>query len=295
MRTLTLILPLAIALTAIPATAQDDPLTGHEFRELVLADGSDPEAWVPAECEITSSDEHAREGAAIHMHIPVDFHAGEIKYPIGWPRMYLPFADEARDWSGYDFLSLWIYAETSRDKLPSTPLGLIVRCPDRGSSYGRSLTELTAGEWLHVVTPISALPDATNCAAVQFYISESNYADRDTVDFYVDDMKLLAYAEPTVLELTPLTGLMYADAMSLRVQVRIAGLADDVVADMTCALKRDGKTLAEENLAVTRGVQSLLMTLGSARLVLGECTLEATIEGGQTVTKTIRIVASPWE
>ena len=295
MRTLTLILPLAIALTVTPAATQDDPLAGHEFRELVLADGSDPEAWVPAECEITSSDEHAHEGTAIHMHIPVDFHAGEIKYPIGWPRMYLPFAEEARDWSGFDFLSLWIYADTSRDKLPSTPVGFAISCPDRNSQWTRTLNEVKKGEWAHIIVPLSACPDLTNCTNIKFHISESNYQDGDTVDFYVDEVKLLAYAEPTILELTPLTGLMYADATSLRVQVRVAGLADDDVAEVTCALKRDGKTLAEESLAVTRGAQSLLMALGSSQLAPGECTLEATIEGGQTTTQTIRIVASPWE
>jgi hypothetical protein len=289
LRTLTLILPLAIALAVTPAVTQDDPLAGHEFRELVLADGSDPEAWVPAECEITSSEEHAREGASVLFHVPVDHFAGEIKYPIGWPRMYLPFAED------FDFLSMWVYTDTSREKLPRTALGFAILCPDRNSQWTRTLNEVEKGEWVRVVVPLSLVPDLTNCTSIKFHISESNYQHEDIVDFYVDDVKLLAYAEPTILELTPLTGLMYADATSLRVQVRVAGLADDIAADMTCVLKRDGQTLAEENLAVTRGAQSLLMTLGSSQLAPGECTLEATIAGGHTVTQTIRIVASPWE
>lgn len=287
---MTLVLPLGIA------QAQDDPLAGFAFNEHVLSDGNNAHEWVTTECEVQGAMSHAREGAGLQMHIPVDHTTGEVNYPIGWPRMYLPIPEDQRNWSGYDFISVWIYADTSRDKLPGTPLGMIVRCPDRDNSHKRSLTELTKGEWSRIVTPISELPNSSNCTSVQFYISESSYDHGDTLDFYIDDLKLLAYAAPVILELRPLTGLMYADASSLRVQARIAGLAADIAADLTCVLKRGDAVLAEENLAVTRGMQSFLLNFGRGALELGECTLEATIEGSdRVVTVPIHVVTSPWE
>ena len=285
-----------VALCCAAGMTQDDPLEGVELTRHVLSDGENAAAWSTAECTAESSPEHVRSGNAVHMHIPVDFKTGEPNYPIGWPRMYVNVPEGERDWTGYDFLSVWIYSDTSREAFPSSPLGLIVRCPDRQTSYTRNLSELVKGEWSHIVTPIAALPNPKDCAAVQLYISESNYSDGDVLDFYIDDLELLAYAAPTVLELRPLNGVMYADAGNLRVQARVSGLAEDATAELTCALKLGDKTLAEEKLTAKRGVQSLLMNFGRGTLQPGECTLTARIEGSdRVVTVPIRVVSSPWE
>ncbi|MCD6360144.1 MAG: hypothetical protein J7M38_04705 [Armatimonadetes bacterium] len=277
------------------AVAQDDPLEGFKFNEHVLSDGSNAQAWVTAECTVQSALAYARDGAALQMHIPVDYSTGEPQYPIGWPRMYLAIPEGERNWTGYDFLSLWIYPTSSRETLPRDPLGLIVRCPDKAHSYHRALTELVKGQWTHIVVPISELPNSSNCAAIQFFISESHYADGDIVDFYIDDLCLLTYAEPTILQLQPMTALMYSDASCLRVSATVAGLEEGATTGLTCQLKSGDEVLAEDNLTVRRGEQSFLLNFGGG-LHVSECTLQASLEGSdRVVTVPIRVVTSPWE
>lgn len=285
-----------VALTCALTEAQQDILERFRFTEQVLSDGTNVQQWTTAECTAQSAATPGRPGTAVHMHIPVDHTTGEPNYPIGWPRMYLTIPTDARDWSRWDFLSVWIYADTSRPALPSSPLGMIVRCPDRNTSYSRTLSELRKGQWTHIITPIADLPNPRDCTAVQFYIAEANYTHGDTVDFYIADLKLLAYAEPVILELRPLANLLYADSSALRAQVRVAGLEEGATAELTCRLKCADVVLAEQKLSAKRGLQSVLLQFAGAGLLIGECTLEATIAGNEHVTSVpIRVVSSPWE
>ncbi len=295
MRNWTPIMVVAALMVACGSWAQA-PVDGAAMNRHVLADGESNEGWEIAECTMEPSDTQARSGKSLNFHVPVDHTAGEIKYPIGWPRTYLSIPEDQRDWSGHDFLEMWVYANTSREKLPGTAVGFTIACPDRSNSWHRTLTEVKKGEWARIVIPLTVCPDITNCASIKFHVSESSYEHGDMVEFYVDDVALLSYAEPTILELLPLTGLMYADASSLRVQARVTGLAADAPAEMNSVLKLGDKVLAEENLTVERGLQSLLMSFGAGSLKPGECTLTATITGSERVlTVPIRVVASPWE
>ena len=124
-----------------------------------------------------------------HFHIDVDHHAGEKAYPIGWPRTNFPFTQPwQRDWSGYDFLEFWVYSETSRETLPAIPLGMLLHTPDRAHQFNRELRELRKGEWVQIRIPISRLGSHQDVRLIQFFISESNYADHAVLDLYISDI-----------------------------------------------------------------------------------------------------------
>jgi len=190
----------------------------------VLADGDGDFRWHAAEAMVQPDATHAREGRAMRFHIDVDHQTGEPDYPIGWPRTYLRIPEDTRDWRKWDFVEFWVYVETSRASLPGTPLGFIVRSPDKPNSYHRTVDEAQKGQWAHVRIPTSDMPSPGKCTAVQFYVAESDYNHGDVLDFWIDDLALLRYAEPTVLRVRPLGEVQYADAGVFRFEVAMTGL-----------------------------------------------------------------------
>ena len=79
----------------------------------VIADGDGGSVWYAAEARMERDTDHARDGRAMHFHIDVDHQTGEPKYPIGWPRTYTNIPKENRDWTRWDFVEFWVYADSS--------------------------------------------------------------------------------------------------------------------------------------------------------------------------------------
>ncbi len=141
------LLVMTTLLVAACGCAQEQAATPEpKMEKLLISDEETGEGWETAEATMQPSEEHAREGKALNFHINVDHTTGEPNYPIGWPRTYHPIPEDQRDWSQWDFLDFWLYADSSRDKLPSTPLGLILRCPDKAGSWSRTLSEAKKGK-----------------------------------------------------------------------------------------------------------------------------------------------------
>ena len=284
---------LALLVAAIaPAAAQTDE---PPMEELMIADGDSGSVWTPAEATMEPDDVHARAGRAMHFHIDVNHSTGQPDYPIGWPRAYTTIPEGQRDWTDWDFIDFWLYADTSREGLPGSPLGFIVRCPDKANSFSATLSQADKGEWVHFRFPISALPSAADCTAIQFFISESNYRDGDVLDFWIDDLKLLRYAEPTIIRLQPLNQVLYADQPVLRVAVEMTGLEDAATAQVEVALVRDDETVQQASAPLAAGVTTIPLSVEGGATA-GEYQVQARVVGSdRTVTKTVRVVSSPWE
>ncbi|MGC9317863.1 MAG: hypothetical protein ACP5KN_07505, partial [Armatimonadota bacterium] len=264
------------------------------MERLVLADGDSGSEWVPAEATMDPDDRHARQGRAMHFHVDVNFETGQPDYPIGWPRTYLRVTEAQRDWTGWDFVDFWLYAETSRESFPSTALGFIVRCPDRNNQWQTTL-EPKKGEWVHYRFPVSNVPDPTNVHAVQLFISEANYAHGDVLDFWIDELALLRYAEPTIVAVRPLNQVAYADADVLRVRVKLTGMDEGEAVEVLTRLVDDGETLRQSATTLGDGTHTMPLQVGG-RLEPGEYEVQAQIVGSdRTLSETIRMVSSPWE
>lgn len=290
-RLLTGTLLLAAVLMTTIAFAQDD---GPPMERRILADGDTDSEWVPAEAEMTPSDEHAREGRAMHFHVDVNFETGQPDYPIGWPRTYLRVPEDMRDFSEWDFIDFRLYAETSRESFPSTALGFIVRCPDRNNQWQTTL-EPVKGEWVHYRFPVTNVPDPTNVHAIQLFISESNYRHGDVLDFWVEDLALLRYAEPTIARMQPLSEVIYSDSQVLRVRVRLTGMEEGATAEVLARLIRGGQTVHQSSAKLPPGTHTIPLRLDGG-LEDGRYGVRTQIVGSEhTVESTVRVVPSPWE
>ncbi len=264
------------------------------MERLVLADGDSGSKWHAAEATMEPDSEHARAGRAMRFHVDVDHFDGEAGYPIGWPRTYLPLPAEKRDWSRWDFLECWIYAETSRDDLPPNPLGLIVRSPDRQQSFHATLSEVQIGQWTHFRFPVAGMPNPGQNTAVQFFIAEADYAHGDVLDFWIDDLALLRYAEPTLLGIRPQRHVIYADAETLRVEVELTGLDEGATAEVDVALRRDEKTIASTTVTLPSGVSGVVLPLKASEP--GPYEVHANVAGSARVLAApVRVITSPWE
>ncbi len=278
-----------LLLTAVGGARADEP----PMERRVLADGGSQ--WRTAEATMRPDATHAREGRAMRFHVDVNHQTGQPDYPIGWPRTYLTMPDDVRDWRNWDFVEFRLYAETSRESLPNTPLGFIVRSPDKPNSYHKTVHEAQKGEWNHVRIPTADMPRPGRCTAVQFFISESNYDHGDVLDFWIDDLALARYAEPTILSAQPLGAVQYADADVVRIEVRVTGLENGQTTKLLLRLVREGETGRRSSAVVPSGTRAVPLEVGG-NLNPGRYDLQAQIAGSQrTVTQTIRVISSPWE
>jgi hypothetical protein len=258
-----------------------------------IEDGSGAARWTPAEATVEESTEFAGpDGKSLHFHIDVDYTTGQPDYPIGWPRMSMQPPAELQDWSRYDFLELVIHSETSRDSLPSTPLGFIAHTPDRAHEYSRTLTELKKGETTTIVIPLSEIPRHNLVPHNQFFISESNYRDKDVVDFYIDEIALTRYAEPGLSDCAPLQSIAFADAAPLGLRFRVLGIDEGQTGLVKATLKQGGTLVAEGQWELARGPQEVWF-VPKQPLKPGEAQVEVTL-GQSRWTGTMRIVASPY-
>jgi hypothetical protein len=262
---------------------------------MVLADGERDSDWHSAEATMLPDSTHAVQGRAMRFRVDVNHDTGQPDYPIGWPRTYMNIPVELRDWRKWDFLEFWIYADTSRERLPNTPLGFIVRSPNRAKSYQKSVHELQKGEWIQVRVPTSDMPTPAECTAVQFFVSESNYQHGDVLDFWIDGLVLLRYAEPTMISVRPMGQVHHADASSIRIEVRMTGLEEGETAQLSLRLLRNGKTVRRSAAEVLSGSQSVALEVGD-NLEVGRYELRAQVAASKRIITTpLRVISSPWE
>lgn len=254
--------------------------------------------WSAAESAMETSDVHARDGRRVlRWHVAVDHFAGEAKYPIGWPRVGYSLREAAaRDWSGWDYLEMWVYTDTTRQALPREPVGLALYTPDKDSAYRRALTELAKGQWVQIRIPLSQVPRHEDVRLIQLHISESNYRHQDQLDFYIDGVALLRYARPTLLGFSAEQAVMFTDARQLPVRFDLTGIKRDEGAEMTCELRQGGKVIARTAAKVRRGPNRVVLALGGKELNPGEYELVARVAGGaESDPVRVRLVESPWK
>ena len=268
------------------------------MEKLVLDGGEDVSPWGVAEATVTADAAHVKQGeTAMHLAIPVDHYAGQPDYPIGWPRTYRDFREPwQQDWSSFEFFSFCIYCATSREALPSEPLGLILYTPDKVRAYNRTLTELKKDEWVHVVIPLNQVPRHESVTRIQFYISESRYSHGDTLDIYVDDIALTRYAEPTIDAFAVGQKAIWSDARWLPATFRMLGLQAGDEAVVEFQVRRGRRVAARATRSVAQGTQRAWIDLGPRALPAGSCEVAARLKGARDwVTAPVRVVASPWE
>jgi hypothetical protein len=284
-----------VAEAAGSAATLEAARSGAATERVLLFDGKIERVWATAESDASLETNRVPAGArALHWHIKVDHLGGEPKYPVGWPRLWRALQGAERDWSGYDYLVFRVLADTSREKLPRTPVTLLLRMEAAEGSWSRPLAELKKGEWVPYVVPIAGLPKPEAVQQIMFSISDADYRHQDEVHFIIADLALERFAAPTLLEFAPEQGVLFADTASLAVRLRVSGLKSGERAEVVCEMKRNGQTVSRATVTAERGAQRVVLKPGEQPWAAGAYELAGSIGGGPAVAAPVRLVDSPW-
>lgn len=237
---------LVLCLTAVAADERPygKGLTDANKESLPLDAAADVQLWQngsPDETHLAHSDKGWKGRPALLFANRVDHTKGEKSYPVGWPRTALDLAKrKLTDWSVYDAFECWIYAETSREKLPGSPLGVNFQHSGRKQSSSFPLNTVRKKEWVKIVVPIVQIKSPSDVQRVQFNISESNYRHGDQVDFYISQPALTRYVDPAVSELAVRRQVLFGAERVVEAEFRLAGHKDLERTTVECSVGQDG-------------------------------------------------------
>lgn len=268
------------------------------WEKMPLVTTSDLPKWSAVESRLEPAPERTKvPGVSWRWHVDVDYTTGEAKYPVGWPRISRTIPEGAlRDWAEWDFLRCWIYVETSRSALPLEPIGLGLHTPDRTNAYNRTLSELRKDQWTEIRIPISQIAGAEDVRQIQFHVAESNYKHGDRVDFYLNDLSLVRYAEPALFNLAAENTVLFSDAAQLPVRFELLGVKPLAHARVSCEVRRDGRVFAKSAVELSRGLQRVVLDLSGAKLLPGIYEVHASVnDRAQDTHAAVRVVESPWK
>ena len=256
---------------------------------------SDPQRWEPAECETSVSPHTAWEHPSVRMHIPVDFTAGEKKYPIGWPRMYLKLNPDEQAWQAYDRFEFQLFTESSRTNLPKRPLMLHVYGPqDQKKLFPLDLA--TIGSSKTFAVNISDLGLTGTVARLGVNINEADYADKDVVDFHLGGFRLARATAAQVTELKAVVPALFRDSRVLTVELVAEGPPEKLAAGIPLQLRCGERIALAKNVTVTRGRQTVYLPLKDVTLEPGIYSLVACPDSPDLRKEvTVTIVSSPWQ
>jgi len=280
--------------------AQGMPKTVYEGKNevLYLDDWASPKRWRPAECTVTAAKKHVADGRpTLHMHVPVDHHAGEKKYPIGWPRMDLPMRQPwEKDWTNFEQFEFSVYTEMSRKKPPKTPITLILYCPDRNRAWSRRLGELKLNEWVKFSLPVSQMRYVEGVATVKFSTSESSYDHGDQLHFYIGGFRFVRSAECQVANLKIKNAAVFQGQPTIDVEIDVLGVPKGISRAVPFTIRQGDAIIRHEQLPVRRGRYVLPIDISELKLAPGTYALVA-FEGDEEKTKSgaFRVVGSPWK
>ena len=233
----------------------------------------DPKRWSPSECVASGSPLDAVEHGAVRMHVPVDFTAGEKQYPIGWPRMYLNLLPEEQNWHDYDRFEFQLFTETSRTNLPRRPLAFHLY-DVQGQKKLITLDQAATGVWKTVALSISDLGLSGSVARLGLNINESDYADKDVIDFHFGGFRLVRATDAQVTELKTVAPALFCDSRVLPVEVVVEGPPEKLRAGLPFRLRCGDRVALSQTLPVARGRQTLYLSLSETSLAAGAYTLE---------------------
>ena len=264
-----------------------------EYRTL---DGlADPKRWAPAECETSVSSHTAWEHPAVRMHIPVDFKAGEKAYPIGWPRMYLNLKTDEQDWQAYDRFEFQLFTETTRASLPKHPLTFhVYNAQGQQKLFPLDLAAIGASKTFTVNVSDLGLPG--NIARLGFNINESDYADKDVIDFHLGGFRLVRATAAQVTELRAAAPALFRDARVLPVELVVEGPPEKLAAGIPLQLRRGDRVALTQTVPVARGRQTVYLPLKGTMIEPGTYALVACPDDPALRKETtVTLTSSPWQ
>jgi len=264
--------------------------TKDPIERRVLIDGKAAEGWVAVESTLTPA---TVDGVnALLFRVPVDWHAGEPEYPVGWPRMQTEFSQPQGDWGSWDEVRLRLLARSSAGGFPYRPFGITIRSDDQ-RGWEEDVESLTAGQWQDISFDLHELPFRDRVRGAGLFISEDKYTDGTVLEFYIARLELLRYTAPMLIESRPITDLSFADAELLAVYVKLAGVAKGETVPVELRLTRGEEAIAAHRTPALAGETRLSLPL-PPHLAPGDYTISAAVRG-RTLSASVRLITSPWQ
>jgi|GEM_PF-690319 len=297
--------PVVYGQTARPVTPLFTPTTGamtpivDQEEVLQMDEFLNPQRWGPSEATVSASEMIVDGKPALHFHIPVDYYAGEEKYPIGWPRMYFTLKTPEKVFAQYDRFEFKIYAMMSREDVPASALNVALysdsRTPNATIKFGKEVP-LPLGQWTQVSKPISEIKSPEQLEKIGVNISERDYRHGDKLDFHFADFRLVRSSFCRVSAMTAQSAVLFADTGVIPVEIVVEGPASDAARGIPFELSQGGKSLRLETLPARRGPQRLDIDVAELRLAPGEYQLTAfPANPERRVSVPIKVISSPWE
>ena len=267
--------------------------TPCEYRHL---DGlASPERWSSAECDTSVSIYKAWEHPAIRMHIPIDFGAGEKQYPIGWPRMYLNLRPDEQNWQDYDRFEFRFFTDTSRTNLPKRPL-IFHLYDGQGQKKLITIDCAAIGEWKTFSARISDFGLPSSVTRLGFNINESDYCDKDMINFHFGGFRLARGTVAQVTELKALTPALFIDSRVLPVKLVMEGPTERMAEGLPVQLRDGDRIILKRNVPVTRGRQIFYLPFHGTEIVPGTYSLVVCPDDPALRKETsVTITSSPWQ
>ena len=278
----------------VPLMAQDDAF----LEKRVVDDGSVESVakWSVAEAVCTSDVRHSKSGGnVLHLHIDVDWKAGEKKYPIGWPRITKQMPKDRQNWSDYDYFQFSVFVESSRTNLPATPLGLSLYLPDRPRTFHKQLSELQIGKWTDFRIPLQDIAGTNLCTGMQFHISESDYRDGDVLDFWMDKVELARYVKPFIAEAGLVEQVIMSGSKYLEIEVAMFGMKDRPATSAECLIKSGAGVAFKGTIPLFQGKRKYALPLPEGGLDKGSFDVSISYGGRIVKAGVLRVIASPYK
>jgi len=144
------------------------------------------------------------------------------KYAKGWPMLRRSF-EAPRDWSGYDYLSFWLYTRTEASLLQQAILRVGFPSEGRGDRLDwYTVLGIRRNEWLRVMVPLTQDVNWERVKGISFYVAEAWYQDGDVVDFFIDDLRLARRTEPA-LAACAVSSRVLPRGQGLQVELQVEG------------------------------------------------------------------------
>ena len=284
----------AFNLLAVPA---------EKIESLPLDNFALPKRWAPAESSLSVSEFKFNGTPTLKWVVPVDHHAGEAKYPVGWPRTYFSSFRKApavpAAWQDWDFFEFDVKMTLENDPgNTSCTVTVMVSSAGTPSRFNIQLKKWHDGKTHTVKIPVDKIGNPAKITSWGFSIAESNYKHGAKLTFLAGNFRLTRSSECWVDSIKMLTPAITAADSAIKINLSVSGPAGDVARGVPFAIScaKTGKILRRETLPVSRGSKEMEIEVYELKLAPGNYNLTA-FPGDKLKSKSVpfQILSSPYE
>ncbi len=291
-----------------PVRKPDSSLLSEANTErLMLDSGEHVERWKSGthEAGVLASTLGARSGKqALQFHVQVDHLTSDRsdgQYLKGWPRIRTSWKKwkevPPQAWSEYEALEFWVYGVSSDAAATELTLGYIMRWPaGAGVAKSRDSTvSCLVAQWTRVRMDLCRVKNAQAPSYLQFFVSESNYAHGEILDFVIDDIALVRHSRPVFVAARLRRRAIYASLGSISAHYILSAKSLDNTSILAELVTTRGDKPLGKFPAERRGVLRLAVdnpAPGPYRLRL--TVIEPGSRAGDVRELEMRVVEKPW-